>query len=340
MKNKQSDIGYAPFTYLFYYSMKHYLRRILLFILAVVPLTCLAGDLLGSYTMNINDTKTLYLSSSMQSILKHTTTHWGYTTWTSSNNSVVRVTSQGKTSCTIQVVGYVSGQIKIEYDVYWADAYYNYVHSKDYYYITVQGGGSSQNTKITISASPSGGEVYAGSLVTLSTNPTGANIYYTLDGTTPTTSSNVYSSFGITIDNNCTLKAVAKKSGYTDSNVLTAYYSVAYNLGHTITAKTTEGIDMTFKVTSTSPKTCEVYKNAISKSTIGKVTIPSEVNGYKVTNIGYMAFNDCSNLSNVTIPSSITSIEDCAFEGCSGLTSISIPQSVTCIGYSVFRFCM
>ena len=61
--------------------------------------------------------------------------------------------------------------------------------------------------------------------------------------------------------------------------------------------------------------------------------------GTGVTNIGHSAFRECSNLTNITIPSSVTSIGAYAFEGCSGLTSVTIPNSVTSIGSSAFFTC-
>ena len=52
--------------------------------------------------------------------------------------------------------------------------------------------------------------------------------------------------------------------------------------------------------------------------------------------IGDMAFSDCSRLTSVTIPDSVTSIGHDVFEGCRGLTSVTIPSSVTSIGYGAF----
>ena len=58
-----------------------------------------------------------------------------------------------------------------------------------------------------------------------------------------------------------------------------------------------------------------------------------------VTLIGDFAFFDCNGLTSVIIPNSVTSIGGYAFYGCSGLTSIIIPNSVTSIGNSAFRYC-
>jgi len=55
--------------------------------------------------------------------------------------------------------------------------------------------------------------------------------------------------------------------------------------------------------------------------------------------IGNGAFKGCSNITNITIPNSVTSIGSSAFSGCDGLTSITIPNSVTSIGSSAFYDC-
>ena len=50
------------------------------------------------------------------------------------------------------------------------------------------------------------------------------------------------------------------------------------------------------------------------------------------------AFLNCANLTNITIPNSVTSIGMSAFEGCTSLNSITIPQSVASIGDLAFVY--
>ena len=54
--------------------------------------------------------------------------------------------------------------------------------------------------------------------------------------------------------------------------------------------------------------------------------------------IGSSAFENCTGLTSITIPNSVTSIGSGAFWGCDGLTSITIPNSVTSIGEKAFIF--
>lgn len=58
-----------------------------------------------------------------------------------------------------------------------------------------------------------------------------------------------------------------------------------------------------------------------------------------VTEIGAGAFDECSTLSNITIPENVETIGDYAFAGCSSLANLIIPDSVTAIGEGVFYEC-
>ncbi|MCD1258977.1 fibronectin type III domain-containing protein [Paenibacillus athensensis] len=74
-------------------------------------------------------------------------------------------------------------------------------------------------------ASPAGSEVARGSTVSLTTGTVGADIYYTTDGSTPTASSQHYSS-PIAVNVAMTIKAIAIMSGYVDSAVMTEAYTL------------------------------------------------------------------------------------------------------------------
>ena len=67
---------------------------------------------------------------------------------------------------------------------------------------------------------------------------------------------------------------------------------------------------------------------------LSEIVIPSSV-----TSIGDSAFSGCYSLSEIVIPSSVTNIGDWAFSGCDSLSEIVIPTSVTSIGDHAFSGC-
>ena len=82
----------------------------------------------------------------------------------------------------------------------------------------------------------------------------------------------------------------------------------------------------------------------VNKNTLpSEIVIPSKNGDVTVNRIGIdvnsAAFKNCTNLTKVIIPNSITSIGEYAFSGCTNLTKINIPNSVTTVGASVFYNC-
>lgn len=65
----------------------------------------------------------------------------------------------------------------------------------------------------------------------------------------------------------------------------------------------------------------------------GSITIPEKVNQYRVTSIGYAAFEYCENLTSVTLPSTGIRIMSMAFYPCSNLSSLENISSIEYIGF-------
>lgn len=87
----------------------------------------------------------------------------------------------------------------------------------------------------------------------------------------------------------------------------------------------------------------KVFSDQNRSAYTGAVTIPSTVtyNGrtFTVVSIGEYAFRDCTQLTSVTIPSSVKTIKTAAFYNCTQIAAISIPASVTSIGDAAFEGC-
>ena len=93
----------------------------------------------------------------------------------------------------------------------------------------------------------------------------------------------------------------------------------------------------------TGDKTATLMPKTDSKYS-GDIVVPEKVKGndgveYVVISLGYNCFYDCSGLTSITLPSSVSSLGDFCFQGCSSLTSITIPSSVTSLGDGCFEWC-
>jgi len=115
--------------------------------------------------------------------------------------------------------------------------------------------------------SPAAGTYATPQSVTISDATPGTTIYYTTNGTTPTTSSSVYSG-PITVSATETLEALAVEAGYTNSAVATAAYSIAPAISAQPTCQTVlVGNTATFTVTAAGVPTLTYVWQYLSGST-------------------------------------------------------------------------
>ena len=87
-------------------------------------------------------------------------------------------------------------------------------------------------------------------------------------------------------------------------------------------------LDLTYSIRKGTKVVCD---RAFCCVTLSEIVIPSSV-----TSIGNWAFSFCRSLSEIVIPSSVTSIGDWAFSSCYSLKCISIPKSVICLNGNPF----
>nr|WP_189259620.1 chitobiase/beta-hexosaminidase C-terminal domain-containing protein [Lentzea flava] len=90
--------------------------------------------------------------------------------------------------------------------------------------------GSAPAQVATPTFSPPGGSYTSGQTVTITTATSGATIRYTVDGSTPTSSSPVYSG-PISVPSSRTINAIGIKSGLTNSTVASATYTIGTQQG-------------------------------------------------------------------------------------------------------------
>ncbi len=85
-----------------------------------------------------------------------------------------------------------------------------------------------------------------------------------------------------------------------------------------------------------SETTCAIIEYIGSESNL---TIPSQIDGYTVTDIGVGAFSNCTSLESLTLPDTVSYIAEGAFENCTSLRSVSFPENIR-IFYHAFYGCI
>jgi hypothetical protein len=153
--------------------------------------------------------------------------------------------------------------------------------------------------------SPGAGNYSSAQTVTISDTTSGATIYYTTDGSTPTTSSTTYSS-PITVSTSETVKALGVKSGYTNSAIGSAAYTITlmvatptfspgagnYSSAQTVTiSDTTSGATIYYTTDGSTPTTSSTtYSSSITVSTSETVKALGVKSGYTNSAIGSAAY--------------------------------------------------
>ena len=91
---------------------------------------------------------------------------------------------------------------------------------------------------------------------------------------------------------------------------------------------------------NTDGETCTI--TGIGTCIDAEISIPTEIDGYMVTNIGDDAFYNCYSLTSIEIPTSVTAIDTEAFLNCYSLTTVTFGENsqLTTIGSSAFEECI
>ena len=92
-------------------------------------------------------------------------------------------------------------------------------------FVKTEGGDPPTPTVATPTFTPAAGTYYEAQSVSINCSTDGASIFYTLDGSEPDENSTPYS-IPLTIDATTTIKAIALKQGYNNSNIAEATYTI------------------------------------------------------------------------------------------------------------------
>ena len=166
--------------------------------------------------------------------------------------------------------------------------------------------GSTTPTAATPTFSPVAGTYASAQTVTISDATAGAKIYYTTNGTTPTTASSVYSA-PISVGSTETVSAIAVASGYSNSAVGSAIYTITlptaarptfspvagtYASAQTVTiSDATAGAKIYYTTNGTTPTTASsVYSAPISVGSTETVSAIAVASGYSNSAVGSAAY--------------------------------------------------
>lgn len=187
------------------------------------------------------------------------------------------------------------------------------------------------NDELTVTVNTVSGSIYKGKLTTGADTKLKAGKCYTLK---PTLISNTITILSVTAGS---LKNELDKitspnpeqtklvlTGTVNDNDITALKSFLKAAGTNITTVDLSGLTNT-SIGDMAFEDC---------SNLTEIVLPEGI-----TSIGSNAFSGCSNLANIVLPAGITSIKTSTFDGCSNLTEIVLPKGITSIENLAFKGC-
>lgn len=83
--------------------------------------------------------------------------------------------------------------------------------------------------------------------------------------------------------------------------------------------------------------TAELY--FCKDASLTEISVPAEIDGYRVTAIAKECFVWMPALTSVTVPDGVTYIGAGAFEGCGNMLTLRLPVTITVIGNGAFKGC-
>ena len=194
--------------------------------------------------------------------------------------------------------------------------------------------------------SPAAGTYTSAQQVAISTVTAGATIYYTTNGTTPTTGSSVYSG-PITVSTSQTIEAIAVASGFSNSAIATAAYTInvvtvseaaaptfsptagTYTLAQNVTISSiTPAATIYYTTNGNTPTTSStIYSGPISVSTSQTIQAIAVASGFSNSAVASAAYTiNLTSAADFSISASPTSLA--VAPGTPGATTVSIvPQS-------------